>query len=192
MVLDDVLVNFDVQRAQRAAEVLCEFAAGGHQLLLFTCHEHIWEMFKKLEADCRRLPARRGIEAPGSAGESSEPAKTTVVEKAPARKRAKKKPRRRRAPKPVAEEPLDLYNYPFVERIIEEPVPTTASTSSEFHEYSFDLPAVEYDMTPRRAESALAFIVSADAELDRRSAKSQPSWRAVPYGRGDHLEPRRA
>ncbi|HYO25278.1 MAG TPA: hypothetical protein VEQ85_10025, partial [Lacipirellulaceae bacterium] len=39
MVLDDVLVNFDVGRAQKAAEVLSEFAAAGHQLLFFTCHE---------------------------------------------------------------------------------------------------------------------------------------------------------
>jgi len=58
MVLDDVLVNFDAVRAQRAAEVLCDFAAGGHQLLVFTCHEHVWQMFQSVDADCRRLPSR--------------------------------------------------------------------------------------------------------------------------------------
>jgi uncharacterized protein YhaN len=185
MVLDDVLVNFDVQRAQRAAEVLCEFAAGGHQLMLFTCHEHIWEIFKKLGADCRRLPTRRGQPEPIA----SPPA---VVEEVSRPNREKKKPRRQRAPKPVVDKPLDLYDYPFIERFIEEPAPTAASTPSEFHDYSFDLPAVEYTTSPRQDDIALAYIVSADAEMERRSAKSQASRRAAPYGRGDHLQPRRA
>ena len=39
--LDDVLVNFDAERAKAAAAVLRDFAAAGHQLLVFTCHEHI-------------------------------------------------------------------------------------------------------------------------------------------------------
>ncbi|TWT42712.1 AAA family ATPase [Botrimarina hoheduenensis] len=56
MILDDVLVNFDDRRARIAAEVLTRFAADGHQLLVFTCHEHVWEMFKSLQADVRRLP----------------------------------------------------------------------------------------------------------------------------------------
>lgn len=58
MVLDDVLVNYDEQRAATAARVLCQFAAQGHQLLVFTCHEHILATFNKLNADCRRLPSR--------------------------------------------------------------------------------------------------------------------------------------
>jgi uncharacterized protein YhaN len=181
MVLDDVLVNFDVQRAQRAAEVLCEFAAAGHQLMLFTCHEHIWEMFKKLQADCRRLPVRRG---------QPEPVVSTVIEEVLPPKPAKKKPRRQRAPKPVAEEPLELYDYPFIERIIEEPALVATSAPSEFHEYSFDAPAVEQELASRESDGALAYIVTADAE--RRSAKPQVTWRAAPYGRNDHLEPRRA
>ena len=58
MVLDDVLVNFDDGRAQIAASVLTEFARDGHQLFVFTCHEHVWEMFKELRVDVRRLPVR--------------------------------------------------------------------------------------------------------------------------------------
>ena len=58
MVLDDVLVNFDDGRARIAAQVLSDFAAEGHQLLVFTCHEHVWDMFRGLEADVRRLPLR--------------------------------------------------------------------------------------------------------------------------------------
>lgn len=58
MILDDVLVNFDDGRSRVAAEVLSDFAAQGHQLLVFTCHEHVWDMFKHLAVDVRRLPDR--------------------------------------------------------------------------------------------------------------------------------------
>ncbi|TWT99231.1 hypothetical protein Pla108_01660 [Botrimarina colliarenosi] len=58
MILDDVLVNFDDTRARIAASVLSEFAKDGHQVLLFTCHEHVRRMFNDLAADVRRLPSR--------------------------------------------------------------------------------------------------------------------------------------
>ncbi|MEX2139416.1 MAG: AAA family ATPase [Pirellulales bacterium] len=57
LVLDDVLVNFDKQRAAAAATVFAEFAAAGHQLLVFTCHEHIADLFRGLRCDVRSLPA---------------------------------------------------------------------------------------------------------------------------------------
>jgi hypothetical protein len=56
LVLDDVLVNFDAQRAKAAAAVLRDFAAAGHQLLVFTCHEHILKLFKALKLPVSRLP----------------------------------------------------------------------------------------------------------------------------------------
>jgi hypothetical protein len=61
LVLDDVLVNFDTRRARRAAEALQDFAASGHQLLLFTCHQHIMRIFEMAEAEVRTLPAREGV-----------------------------------------------------------------------------------------------------------------------------------
>ena len=68
------------------------------------------------------------------------------VETAPEPKPVKKKPRRQRVPVENVEEPtVDLYDYPFEERIIEErPAPVTAEPS-EFHEYSFDLPGDEVE-----------------------------------------------
>jgi hypothetical protein len=57
MVLDDVLVNFDADRAIAAAEVLRDFAAAGHQLLVCTCHEHIEKIFALLEVPLNRLPS---------------------------------------------------------------------------------------------------------------------------------------
>ncbi len=56
LVLDDVLVNFDAQRAKAAAGALYDFASSGHQLLVFTCHEHIARMFQALRLEIRELP----------------------------------------------------------------------------------------------------------------------------------------
>jgi hypothetical protein len=56
VVLDDVLVNFDGRRARAAARLLAEFAAGGHQLAVFTCHEHIAELFASQHAAVVELP----------------------------------------------------------------------------------------------------------------------------------------
>lgn len=46
LVLDDVLVNFDTERVRCAARVLCDFARHGHQVIMFTCHEHITDIFE--------------------------------------------------------------------------------------------------------------------------------------------------
>ena len=62
LVLDDVLVNFDSRRAKAAASVLRDFAAEGHQLLVFTCHEHVWKLFKNLKLPARTLPANDDAE----------------------------------------------------------------------------------------------------------------------------------
>ena len=60
MILDDVFVNFDAGRTQTACAVLRDFAKQGHQLLVFTCHEHVWRMFQELKVDTRRIPNRFG------------------------------------------------------------------------------------------------------------------------------------
>lgn len=57
MVLDDVLVNLDAQRAEAAVEMLCDYAQGNRQLLFFTCHDHIREMFQRADVDVRVLPS---------------------------------------------------------------------------------------------------------------------------------------
>ena len=60
MILDDVFVNFDAGRTRTACAVLRDFAKQGHQLLVFTCHEHVWRMFQELKVDTRRIPNRHG------------------------------------------------------------------------------------------------------------------------------------
>ena len=57
LVLDDVLVNFDARRAHAAAVVLREFAEAGHQVLVFTCHEHLAQLFRNLKISVHSLPA---------------------------------------------------------------------------------------------------------------------------------------
>lgn len=56
LILDDVLVNFDVKRAGVAAKVLCDFAKSGRQIFLFTCHEHICKLFLGLNVPVCALP----------------------------------------------------------------------------------------------------------------------------------------
>lgn len=65
MVLDDLLVNFDQRRAALAADLLVRFAGQGHQLLVFTCHEHIAALFRQRECALRSLPDRFAEHSPG-------------------------------------------------------------------------------------------------------------------------------
>ena len=58
LVLDDVLVNFDGERALHAAETLRTFAELGHQVLMFTCHDHIVDIFHSIGVEVRQLPAQ--------------------------------------------------------------------------------------------------------------------------------------
>jgi len=212
MVLDDILVNFDAVRAQRAAQVLSEFAAGGHQILLFTCHEHMWKMFQSLDADCRRLPNRRGQTLP-------EPVRDTppeiVVEAIPEEVVVEEvvapvpppKPKKKRKPKPaIAKAPPTpkppapaFYDYPFVERIeevveqqkVELPVAelTTAQrTETQLTEttYAWTTPELPRNKPAELADNPLAYILDEEEELQQEDR--------VHYQRvyRDHLEPRRA
>ena len=58
LVLDDVLVNFDTRRTRLAAELLRDFAGERRQVLLFTCHEHIYRLFRTLQTEVRLLPGQ--------------------------------------------------------------------------------------------------------------------------------------
>ncbi len=71
MVLDDVLVNFDNRRAKAAAEVLRDFSYAGHQILLFTCHRHMMELFQAANVAVRVLPIHEGLCEPESSEDDS-------------------------------------------------------------------------------------------------------------------------
>lgn len=99
LVFDDVLVNFDAERAQAAAELLRDFAQAGHQLLVFTCHEHVFELFQSLDVPAAQLPS--------NAKPNPNAVYLTEAEK-PKRRRASK-------PKPAA----------IIEPVVEAPIETT-------------------------------------------------------------------
>jgi uncharacterized protein YhaN len=85
MILDDVFVNFDAGRTKTACAVLRDFARQGHQLLVFTCHEHVWRMFQELKVDTRRIPNRFGDEEPADEAivASALPEPVAVIEPEP-------------------------------------------------------------------------------------------------------------
>ena len=56
IVLDDVLVNLDAERAKSAVRMLRDFANSGYQLLFFTCHEHMAQIFAEADVEVRQLP----------------------------------------------------------------------------------------------------------------------------------------
>jgi len=58
LVTDDILVNFDNRRAAAAAALLGEYADDGIQVLAFTCHRHLAEVF------AAEAPSARIIELP--------------------------------------------------------------------------------------------------------------------------------
>lgn len=60
LVLDDVLVNFDTQRAQAACHTLHTFAEGTCQVLLLTCHDHIAELCSKMSVPVANLEMGSG------------------------------------------------------------------------------------------------------------------------------------
>jgi hypothetical protein len=61
MVMDDILVNFDSKRARAAAELLVDFSKKGYQLLMFTCHEHMRDMFHSLHVNVKVLPHHKDV-----------------------------------------------------------------------------------------------------------------------------------
>lgn len=58
LILDDVLVNFDRERAMHAARTLKTFAELGHQVMMFTCHQHIVDIFHEIDVEVRMMPAQ--------------------------------------------------------------------------------------------------------------------------------------
>jgi uncharacterized protein YhaN len=61
--MDDVLVNFDPERARGIAEALANTATS-HQVLLFTCHPHVVDLLRDVvPAAGEILLARHGVSA---------------------------------------------------------------------------------------------------------------------------------
>ncbi|MDA0588932.1 MAG: AAA family ATPase [Planctomycetota bacterium] len=61
VVLDDILVNFDHERTQAALGELLRHTSENQQILFFTCHKHLAEMFRQRGVSTVRLPDRRAL-----------------------------------------------------------------------------------------------------------------------------------
>lgn len=65
MVLDDVTVNFDMERSEAAVKTLLDFVADGQQVLVFTSHLHFAQMFQQHGVEPVFLPARERADSGG-------------------------------------------------------------------------------------------------------------------------------
>lgn len=68
IVLDDILVNFDEQRTRAAIEELLRKTGDNQQILFFTCHQHLAEMFRQRGVSTVTLPDRRSLKDELKAG----------------------------------------------------------------------------------------------------------------------------
>lgn len=59
VVMDDLFVNFDEERTEAAVECLIEIASEGLQVLFFTCHQHLAELFQKKQVEPLWLPGHK-------------------------------------------------------------------------------------------------------------------------------------
>jgi uncharacterized protein YhaN len=64
LILDDVLVNCDTERAKHGVAMLSDFAEQGTQVFFFTCHGHLTDNFESANADVRQLALREDVVAP--------------------------------------------------------------------------------------------------------------------------------
>lgn len=68
VVLDDVLVNFDEDRTRAAIDELLERVGQSQQILYFTCHQHLAELFRQRGIGTVTLPDRRTLTSDKLAG----------------------------------------------------------------------------------------------------------------------------
>jgi len=59
LVMDDLFVNFDQERTEAAADCLLDVAREGQQVLFFTCHEHIAQLFQQKQIEPLWLPGHK-------------------------------------------------------------------------------------------------------------------------------------
>ena len=64
LILDDVLVNCDLSRAKNAIKAIHQFSNEVGQVLFFTCHDHIADLFSQIGADVRPIIKPDTVTAP--------------------------------------------------------------------------------------------------------------------------------
>lgn len=161
LVLDDVLVNLDRRRAKAAVDVLCDFAHGGHQLLVFTCHHHIVKLFQQAGAEVRILPARAGQEPLELWDDEPAPAEDIAVAEEPYVV-APPVP----APPPPVDVPAPAAETPPAEEPVPPPEPVAEEPPPPVEEEPEEEPAEEYDHSIWDDRSELELATEGDGEHD--------------------------
>ncbi len=127
LVLDDVLVNFDAERATAAAAALRDFAATGHQLLIFTCHQHIANIFASLGVPVGALPSASIAGSPlisfEMAGGKAETAPSEVKRPRKPSNRRKTSPKSNTPPEEVEPPPIPADQIARVEKAAVKHIP---------------------------------------------------------------------
>ena len=59
VVMDDLFVNFDEERTAAAVDCLIEIAGEEQQMLFFTCHQHLAQLFKTKGVEPLFLPGHK-------------------------------------------------------------------------------------------------------------------------------------
>ncbi len=140
LVLDDVLVNFDGQRARSAAKLLVEFSRNGYQILMFTCHDHMRDLFFSLGANVKILPYHKEVfenqAIPVNYHGNEKPTVYQPIEQAP-------------APTVVAPAPFPIQQAPaYVPEFIPE-TNVTLNADSFDAELAYEMSAVIQDQSNR-------------------------------------------
>ena len=175
MVLDDVLVNFDGQRAYAAAELLYDFSRNGYQILMFTCHNHMRDMFHQLGADVRILPEHKDVFESGAVPVRYDG--TIVAPPKPIEAIAPVVPTIAVEPEPAAE----VFSVSVNEFVDPEPVSYDQQIPVEYIQprTSIDLDPNEYDRELEYELSAITDVSSQDRRL-RHEMVYQPVANAAP------------
>ena len=139
LVLDDVLVNFDADRAAAAATVLRDFADAGHQVLVFTCHEHIFKLFESLNVPANRLP------------DNAEPSPAAITFQKPKKQRARRKSKKAE-PKPVKLTPEEQPDTDEIMAIDDGPIEEVAVEEDPVEEIVIEEPIVAKSSDPSDEE----------------------------------------
>lgn len=166
LVLDDVLVNFDARRARAAAVVLRDFANAGHQMLMFTCHQHIMQIFEAAGAEIRLLPIRNGVDG---FDWYDEPVRQpqVVVEPEPAKVAAAI---------PVVEEPAPVEEVEEVPPFEPESEPLAAELEDEIGDDSDTESDLDEEESPDRSEWLEEDVSEPVDDKPEEDEDDEPAW----------------
>lgn len=159
LILDDVLVNFDRDRALYAARTLKTFAELGHQVLMFTCHKHIADIFQEIDVQVRQLPSQ-GV-----------PGRATVMQR--------QMPPIAVAPaEPVTPEPVAVKRKPIAPvEIVEQEPERLAVAEPEEPEYEPE-PPIAPEPIPEPVRQVVKPSLPVLQELPQPSADTATDWEA--------------